>query len=528
MLIISCTSHISESKLSKLSKQVVSSHSSKGDSGYASNSTNNSYPSQNTYQGLGKDQFWEEGEPEDQEEEEEEGGYGSGVETEEDSRAGEGLLWRSKSRRHRSSEVSEDESNVSGISTEHETPSGSSPSQLVVIPPTPTTLAPDVLDRLPYRIPSAFSDSNPARRISFNSSVRISGGIRTSSHSHYHSQQSQSHSQQFSAPTLAITQDLFSPTRPKSDHLHIRSRSTSPSRSPQPLSTSSSYRSPSTLQNYPSAANLRSTSGPSSIQSRSSSPCSSIYAPLHAPSNTVPSPAFIKSLPSNLNQNKKSLTFAEYLLGQTSSGSNSHLNSISTEESYRGYRKVLAEQAKRKKEEKQILRDNLVWWERIIEMLGAASGSRKGSSGVGVGVGVGVAAAASQSRDYGTMNTRIEESGNGVAVEEENISSSRGRGKTRGQPVRRTSSMLSVSSAGDIDSEDDGSEIDIDSERLIANRVEKTEADFIFGVAPRRWFRIDWIIWKLSGLLLWLKNEFKKLFRFSREDQVEEQAYQRV
>lgn len=168
-------------------------------------------------------------------------------------------------------------------------------------PPTPSSIVPppsSLSDPTSFaRVTAIMPDTS--RRISFNSSVRISGGIRSSHR----------------RPPLHT--DLFSPSPPSSasnlDHrtdAYARTRSVSPSgRQPRDASNSSS-------QLGPERHGSTNTSG---FPSRSSSPCSSIYAPLQPPSNTVPTSTMFVPRPmpgASRDRDGSGLRgFRDYLLG---------------------------------------------------------------------------------------------------------------------------------------------------------------------------------------------------------------------
>lgn len=448
---------IAEDKLRKLSHQprvLVSSHSSRGDSGYAS-----FQPPKSFHDGLydGSKGLSLNEDSEDGDDGRESAEYGSDTEQysngEEEARVGQGLLWSNKnSRKHReendqavqNSSIARQEDTISPLDT------SPSDSRMRLTPPTPSQESEvGALDLTTRRHPSNMSEVPASRRISFNTSVRISGGIRSHTHP-------------------MISHDLFSPTL---NHATERYEILSTERTPLSLSANSSYRSPSTLQNHPSSSSLvpRSTSGQtSSAVSRSSSPCSSIYAPLQPPSKTCPSPSFVRTVPS---PSKRSITFTEYLRGRSEEESD--------EESARGYRDLLAKQARRKKEEKRRVRireDGLLWWEQIREMARSVTGTgRRGGSGNG-GI-------------YGATRD-LHANGHGSRYVEE--VASRGRPKSRTTKMARTASTLSQSSTEEAEEEEEEVEV---------MRVDKTEVDMVFGLAPRRWIKLDWIVWKTEQIL---------------------------
>lgn len=266
--------------------------------------------------------------------------------------AGEGLLWNSGNGAAHDSGGEDDgtrhDANATSIGG---TPHGS-PSEVRLIPPTPSQpeQPPFEADLLTHRVPSSSIPDHPSRRISFNSSVRISGGIRPSRPRH---------------PSLAQT-DLFSPLASSTPHLptertplvpsHPRSRSASPSIHNRTSSSGS-------LIPYSYARSTTPTT--SGRPSRSSSPCSSIYAPLHPPSASCPSTTLLR-LPQ-----KQGTSFRSYLTGREE------------EEEGTGYHQLVEAQRrkririeKRKSEE----RPGRTVWEMVREMManGVAGAGRRG------------------------------------------------------------------------------------------------------------------------------------------------------
>ena len=181
-----------------------------------------------------------------------------------------------------------------------------------------------------------------SRRISFNASVRISGGIRSKS-----------------SRRALLESDLFSPVASTSTH-RPRSRRASPQRT---LSQSSHPRDASNSSLGPDGQAHSTTT--SAFPSRSSSPCSSIYAPLQPSSQTCPSSAIFIRTPTttdpskNRSENKveskimniwKGSSSAlggwrDYLLGTTGDGRNG-IGEEDAAKAAKGYRDLVEEQRK--------------------------------------------------------------------------------------------------------------------------------------------------------------------------------------
>mgnify|MGYP001559934686 FL=1 len=329
-----------EEKLRRLSKPSTS----HGDSGYGSS---RSVASSNL-------NFQDSGIHDEMEEEEEEARLAEQLDgaKDEEVEAGEGLLWNGGDGATDSGEEDNGArtSYATDLTSNVGTPQGS-PSEVRLIPPTPSQLDGPSTDAvgLTYRVPSSTLPDHPSRRISFNSSVRISGGIRPSRPRH---------------SSLAQQPDLFSPLTPSHPHpptersplvsTHPRSRSSSPSVHNRTSSSGS-------LIPYSYARSTTPTT--SGRPSRSSSPCSSIYAPLHAPSSTCPSTTLLR-LP------QKQGSFRAYLTGRE-------------EEEEQGYHQLVEAQRRKKariEKRKEEERPRRTVWETIREMLknGVAGAGRRG------------------------------------------------------------------------------------------------------------------------------------------------------
>ncbi|SCV71577.1 BQ2448_3165 [Microbotryum intermedium] len=399
--------------------------------------------------------------------------------------------------------------------------------------------------------PSENSPEQP-RRISFSSSVRISGGIRSKGRSSRQRQRA------------AIPNDLFSPAPSGSSAMtadnvarmgymahplprnasltqsRSSSRTNSPSRVATPagisiLRTVSSSSSLGIHNSYREAAILNggaSSIYSSSVPSRSSSPCSSIYAPLKRPSETCPNPMSVKPPAKRVRSPRRpsasGISFREFLrLNGLSRSGDIEGAGADDEESMaeRGYRELVEEQRKRKerldKRKKQyagrasslsnweLVDDPAAsrgFWDRVWGMLGNGNGR----SGVGRASSGALLGAAPTSPEYGTNGTSP------LATD----------GLRR---VKRKRSSLSIFSsvAGDQGSSDEG---DGEDPRTHSNRRPnrtrstsgpnvndtkeriKSEVEVRFGSAPGRWFSSGWILWKLraiGGTCLGVRRTFR-------------------
>ncbi|GAA5854644.1 hypothetical protein JCM9279_001132 [Rhodotorula babjevae] len=149
------------------------------------------------------------------------------------------------------------------------------------------------------------ADLAPAvlQRISFGETVRISGGIRSSSRPHRHRHV---HAEIFHPPPPHERTSLLSsqarPISAPSDLLVAAvtpaagpSRSASPASRSRRTSMSSSHRSGTSFAHLHPSSQALSSSPASYGASRSSSPCSSIYAPLQPPSKFSPNPLWVRT-----------------------------------------------------------------------------------------------------------------------------------------------------------------------------------------------------------------------------------------
>lgn len=381
---------------------------------------------------------------------------------------------------------------------EYHTPHESPSKQVMVIPATPgEDEAGD----------ESASGNTSNRRISFSNSVRIGGGIRTSSRPHRHRRP---------PPSLA---DVFGPgsghlNKPSQRSTSLvsntssgpSSRSGSPSRPPGGLLREMSAASVATLLHQQptggTAYSLYSSSPGSQVPSRSSSPCSSIYAPLQASKAHCPTPMSVQ--PPRRPRNA-TLTFRDYL--------NSRDGNESDEEVVRGYHELVAEQRlKRERWEQRQRRHQtsprhprsnlsalgnsdetsslLGFWNRIAELLTLSAAGASGSSRGTITV------------NYGAMTTTTKDPGTNRVIQ-------------HARP-KRNRSRLSISPDPDLDDseadendEDDGDHVAPQQKtgrgqaRARRHRDQvKTEVDVRFGVAPGRWITRHWWVYK-----------FKRLFR---------------
>lgn len=191
---------------------------------------------------------------------------------------------------------------------------------------------------------ASFDTGSQSRRISFNSSVRISGGIKGSK-PHRHSRPLPPDLFSPSAPLTSIPSPLATErsrliptgTTPPSSRSYLQRTATSNSRNSSPNSSAFHTRNPSTGSLYPHHSGYSSTAT-SAVPSRSSSPCSSIYAPLQPPSATCPSP--INARPPIKKAPGRPLTFREYLRGRR--------DDSDEENGKRGYKALLDVERRRK------------------------------------------------------------------------------------------------------------------------------------------------------------------------------------
>ncbi|KDE09430.1 hypothetical protein MVLG_00333 [Microbotryum lychnidis-dioicae p1A1 Lamole] len=408
------------------------------------------------------------------------------------------------------------------------------------MPPLEFNRRPSTLDNDPNsaHYPSEDSSEQP-RRISFSSSVRISGGIRSKGRSSRTRQRP------------AIPSDLFSPAPSTSFALTVEdvarmgymahplprnaslnqsrgsSRTNSPSRGATTagisiLRTVSSSSSLGIHNSYREAAILNggaSSIYSSSVPSRSSSPCSSIYAPLKRPSETCPNPMSVKPPAKRVRSAPRTsvsgLSFREFLrLNGLSRSGDADGAGAEDEESMaeRGYRELVEEQRRRKerldKRKKQhtgrassVLNGDLGqdptasrgFWNRVWGMLGNGSGR----SGIGRTSSGALLGATPTFPVYGTTGTTPLTTDGSRRVER-----------------NRSSLSITSSVAGDQGSSDEG---EADDPRTNVNALSsrtrpisnasgdtkeriKSEVDVRFGPAPGRWFSSGWILWKLRAM----------------------------
>ncbi|BGP42203.1 hypothetical protein JCM10449v2_006208 [Rhodotorula kratochvilovae] len=377
------------------------------------------------------------------------------------------------------------------------------------------------------------------QRISFGNTVRISGGMRSSSRPHRHR-----HAEAFAPPPPNERTSLLSsqprPISAPSDLLVAavtpsagpsRSTSPAPSRGRRP-SISSSYLSASSFAHLHASSYPVSSSPTSYGASRSSSPCSSIYAPLQPPSKYCPNPLWVRTTAQRgLRRSRSggSLSFQDFLRSgaayaaydddddDDSDEDDLVAAAFDNEADARGrrfgpsraeYRDLVAAQqarrarweARRAAKEARARADAQVakgprFWDRVAGLLAlgmvGAGPARAGGLGGSTHAGVGALRGGGEERG-----------GRGAG---------RGRGRSPARPsplarqVGRPPSMLAVESSVESLSSDGAS----DASDLPAQRpsrpprppVVKTEADVRFGPAPARYFRLDWLRYKLAQLV---------------------------
>ncbi|KAM0752467.1 hypothetical protein T439DRAFT_324559 [Meredithblackwellia eburnea MCA 4105] len=557
--------------------------------------------------------------------------YGQGLgdpAIEEESREGDGLLWGTPGRESSSIPISSDEDPSSRVSpsrtdfpidndtapiTDEEqdrsyTPGSSPLSSGIVtqlIPPTPAkgeNVASERAERdqegereldeedeqggegeegraeeeegpeaLEFRAPSQLVGAH-SRRISFNSSVRISGGMgkKNKHHRHHPSIQADTYVPPSSSPSNS---DYRGKARvPSSSSLYSLppnasgfARSSSPGGSHIRRGSSGSLH-PHHHSGYSSAAT-------SAVPSRSSSPCSSIYAPLQPPSQTCPSPMMVRPPP----KRTKGMTFSEYLRGRAEDND---------ESTSRGYRELVEAQRRKKarwearrsgstaERDRNRERERLTpsirgpqeaegFWARIKQLV---------SSGMGGGAGGGPRGGGRAYSYYGGADIlppppkRVRRSNkpppppsvspstrggefpgaNGLEGSSEDGGSgfdefsTRGRSRTHRTP-RRKASTLSMSTSSDADDERPaGSEERENSSSIVSDddvfygsssspstsppssrRPDpKTAEDVMFGPAPARWTRFDWWAWSVRKAVT---TVFGPCFGYQRDREQDEE-----
>lgn len=334
------------------------------------------------------------------------------------------------------------------------------------------------------RVPSEGATVDLSRRISFNSSVRIAGGVRSSSRQHVHS---------------TLSDDFFSPvastsTLPPS----LESPSQANERTPlvprhPPNSRGTSPSSRSRRASNISLTPYHSTSTPttSGFPSRSSSPCSSIYAPLTQPKQHCPSPMMVRP---PAKKAKVGITFNEYLRGREQENQ---------EDVVRGYRELVEDQRQKRERAESRRAKRAADVARRATVLGSAWSTFLGLMSLGI---VGLGRSRGAAMEWAGSNVYGRRRGGEVDVED--------AGAEDAEEIRtakRKRSMLSVSAFDDSSEED---EDDIAEARLLdpspsasmnsESRKSKSTEDVIFGVAPGRYIRFDWWAWKLRELMVYV------------------------
>ncbi|KAK4057048.1 hypothetical protein OIO90_001948 [Microbotryomycetes sp. JL221] len=355
----------------------------------------------------------------------------------------------------------------------------------------------DALD-LGHGLPSNALVDHNQRRISFNSHVRISGGMRrhrNGSHHHHHHHLNQWPSTSLETLPQATEALLVNPTVTNLSRPH--SRSTSPSSA----SRSTSLERRTSINNRPMS--LYSSSPNSYLASRSSSPCSSIYAPLQPSKQHCPNPMFIQSskqtrtkfLLTNSQQHRtRSLT--DLMLGRSIDSNQEDEEAIGTGEDYR----LLVEQQKNKKRQKQRSR----WRAKFLLSRDDEQESdddsdsdtdlnrnqtkrhgddvetvRRATFWTRVGALLALGASGAGPRplpsfvSYGAISTLNQRSNN-----------------IRHQPQRRRS-------RGQVEEGSDSSEEGLTSQKRLIGR-DKTDVDVMFGSSPGRWLTVSWWWFKMK------------------------------
>ncbi|GAA6055118.1 hypothetical protein JCM3770_007449 [Rhodotorula araucariae] len=403
------------------------------------------------------------------------------------------------------------------------------------LPPNAVSLDTAALNASVAQLPPHLAQA-ALHRISFGNTVRISGGMRSSSRPHRHR-----HAEAFAAPPAhERTSLLSSQPRPISAPSNLLvaavapttgpSRSTSPAPSRGRRASISSYLSTGSFAHLHASSYPVSSSPTSYGASRSSSPCSSIYAPLQPPSRYCPNPLWVRTTQERglrRSRSSGSLSFQDFLRSgaayaaydddddDDSDEDDLDAGALEDEADVRGRRfgpsraeyrdLVAAQQARRARwEARRAAKEARLraeaqrakgprFWDRVagllaLGMVGAGpvrAGGLGGSTRTGAGAGA-------------------FRSGAGR----------RGWGKSPARPsplarqVGRPPSMLSVDSSAESLSSDWGSETgDIAAPRRACPpgsarpAVVKTEADVRFGPAPARYFRLAWLRYKLAQLV---------------------------
>ncbi|GAA5968149.1 hypothetical protein JCM21900_001093 [Sporobolomyces salmonicolor] len=375
-----------------------------------------------------------------------------------------------------------------------------------------------------------------AQRISFSNSVRISGGIRSSSRScHQHRPLGEVFPGAAATERNHLLAGQPRVTASRSPRLVASvTSSSSPSRSVSPAGRGSSQ--PHLLAPRPrrpsSSASYRSSSHPypasysgspgSHIPSRSSSPCSSIYAPLQPPSKHCPNPIWVRPAPAKLQRQAAAtgLSFPEYLRNNYGAVDDDEEEDSDEDPPAPRYSELVQQQRRKKARWEERKRQRLLevqkrkvghggFWDKLAGMLAL------GLVGVGAGRGGGAFGSAdmvhtspppppsprrpSASISNSTRPNRYRGVRNGVG----------------GSAASRPKSILSTSSS--LSSASEGEPAPVPSPRRPHSPAppappppppDKTEADVRFGPAPWRYVRLDWLVSKLRRVVDAVKRAF--------------------
>lgn len=353
-------------------------------------------------------------------------------------------------------------------------------------------------------------------RISFKDSVRISSGLRTSSHRH---RPPNALSPAVERPDAAAGTAKVIGTAP-SDLLVqavTPSLSASTSRATSPLGRQGSRRMSQSSGSFSNAAGLLHagsypySSSPTSYggASRSSSPCSSIYAPLQPPSRHCPNPMLVRPLGAPPRRTRSSQSFQEFLRKNRQHSSDDGQSGHDSDEDSDAkleddvdeadgavsprrleyHDLVEAQRAKKARWEarrrlraaqkrQEALRNAPSLWSRLGMLL--LHGHTDGAVRLGGSPTTPVAPP-----PLSAMPDRLSHA---------SFDSS----PARSSPLARAASQSSLSSVSTI--RDSDSEADLDSPTLDSNGktharatpVVKTESDVRFGPAPARYFKASW------------------------------------
>ena len=359
--------------------------------------------------------------------------------------------------------------------------------------------------------------SKESRRISFNASVRISGGIRTKP-----------------SRRAMLESDLFSPVASTSTH-HSRPRSRRAS--PQRTLSQSSHPRDASSSSLGAEGQAHSTTT-SAFPSRSSSPCSSIYAPLQPSSQTCPSSAIFIRAPGSVDNTKNRSEveskgfwnatlgpWRDYLLGTKR---NRLIGKEDAAKAAKGYRDLVEEQRQlrqvgpKRNHQRRRSRGASDPPDPIMEekegLLPKVWGLLK-SGVVARGRGGGFGIATSYGTNLGSGATKSGSRNGGMAQVAEEGGSRAGQHRQQ-QRTRRSSSTLSISDLVSFNEEGTGFSSLQNSAvpapttitqpptssylPVFANPFEnwtrnadqpkpKSTADVIYGPAPGRWITARWI-----------------------------------